>query len=117
VHGPRCEAAPHKGAAILLDSISVKAQPNDGRDANAKRLRFQSNLSTGTLVSVPFPRSEARRAKGNRVRALVERPPSARRDAELLLKPVVTANRILDFENQIFVCAKYRRELSCLVRQ
>ena len=54
-------------SVILLDSVSVKGQPKNNRIANAKRSVFQSNLSTGALLSVPFPRSEACRAKRNRM--------------------------------------------------
>jgi len=104
--------------AILLDSVLVKAQPKNNRIANAKRSVFQSNLSTGTLLSVPFPRSEACRAKGNRMRTLVQPPPSTHCDlcgGELLFKLVEPANRILDLEYEIFVCENCRREQSCIV--
>jgi hypothetical protein len=103
---------------ILLDSVSVKAQPKNNRDANAKRSGFQSNLSTGTLLSVPFPRSEARRAKGNYIRTLVEPPPSSRCDfcgGELRLKQIESANRTLDLDYEIFVCVKCDREQTCIV--
>jgi hypothetical protein len=65
-------------SAIFIDFVSVKAQRNIDRDANAKRSVLQSNLSIGTLLSVPFVRSEACRAKGNHMRTLVEPPPSSR---------------------------------------
>ena len=65
-------------SAIFLDFVSVKAQPNIDRDANAKRTVLQANLSIGTLLSVPFVRSEACRAQGNHMRTLVEPPPSSR---------------------------------------
>ena len=103
---------------VLLDFVSVKAQPKNNRIANAKRSVFQSNLSTGTLLSVPFPRSEACRAKGNRMRTLVQPPPSTHCDlcsGELLFKLVEPANRILDLEYEIFVCENCRREQSCIV--
>src|SRR5258706_15799057 len=64
--------------AIFIDFVSVKAQRNIDRNANAKRSVLQSNLSIGTLLSVPFVRSEACRAKGNHMRTLVEPPPSSR---------------------------------------
>ncbi len=105
-------------SAIFLDSVSVKAQPKNNRIANAKRSGFQSNLSSGTLLSVPFPRTEACRAKGNRMRTLVQPPPSTHCDlcgGELRLKLVEPANRTLDLENEIFVCANCGRELSCIV--
>ena len=59
---------------------ALKAQRNRDRDANAKSSGFQSNLSIGTLSSVPFPRSEACRAKGNNMRTLVQPPPSSHCD-------------------------------------
>src|SRR6266508_1637775 len=65
-------------SAIFIDFVSVKTQRNIDRDANAKRSVLQSNLSIGTLLSVPFVRSEACRAKGNHMRTLVEPPPSSR---------------------------------------
>jgi len=51
--------------------------------------------STGTLLSVPFPRSELYRAKGNRMRTIVQPPPSTRCDlcgGELRLKLVESAS-------------------------
>jgi hypothetical protein len=105
-------------SAIFLDSVLVKAQRNIDRDANAKRSGFQSNLSTETLLSVSFPRSEAYRAKVNHMRTLVEPPPSSRCDrcgAELRLKLIEFANRVLDLDREIFVCAKCGREQSCTV--
>ena len=52
------------------------------------------------------------------MRALVEPPPSSHCDlcgGELRLKLVEPANRTLDLENEIFVCANCGRELSCIV--
>jgi uncharacterized protein with PIN domain len=69
-------------------------------------------------LSVPFHRSEASRAKGNRMRTLVQPPPSTHCDlcgGELRFKRVEAANRTLDLENEIFVCANCGRELSCVV--
>jgi hypothetical protein len=63
---------------FFIEFVSVKAQRNIDRNANAKRSVLQSNLSIGTLLSVPFVRSEACRAKGNHMRTLVEPPPSSR---------------------------------------
>ena len=106
------------GVRIFLDSVLVKAHRINNRDANAKRSGFQSNLSTGTLLSVPFPRSEACRTKGNPMRTLVEPPPSSRCDlcgGELRLKQIELANRTLDLDNEIFVCAKCGREQACTV--
>jgi hypothetical protein len=104
--------------AIFLDSVLAKAQRNIDRDANAKRSGFQSNLSTGTLLSVPSHRFEACRTKGNPMRTLVEPPPSSHCDicgGELRLKQIESANRALDLDNEIFVCAKCGREQSCTV--
>ena len=106
--GQRC-------STILLDSVSVKAQPKNNRDANSKRSVFQSNLSIGTLLSVPLARSEAYRAKGNHMRTLVEPPHSSRCElcgGELRLKQVESANRTLDLDNEIFVCIKCGHEQS-----
>jgi uncharacterized protein with PIN domain len=69
-------------------------------------------------LSVPFPRSEAYRAKGNHMRTLVEPPPSSRCDlcgSELRLKQIESANRTLDLDNEILVCVKCGREQSCTV--
>jgi hypothetical protein len=38
---------------LLIDSVSVKAQPKNNRDANAKRSGFQSNLSTVLIRLTP----------------------------------------------------------------
>jgi hypothetical protein len=100
-------------SAIFLDYVSVKAQRNIDRDANAKRSGFQSNLLIGALLSAPFPRTEACRAKGNHMRTLVEPPPSSRCDlcsGELRLKLIESANRSLNLDNEIFVCVKCGRE-------
>jgi hypothetical protein len=103
---------------IILDSVSVKAQHNIVRDANAKRSGFQSNLSIGTLLSAPFPRTKAWRAKGKPMRTLVEPPPSSHCDhcgGELRLKLIEPGDKELDLEFKIFVCANCGRELSCTV--
>lgn len=53
------------------------------------------------------------------MRTLVEPSPSSRCDlcgGELLLKLIESANRSLDFDNEIFVCAKCGREQSYTVR-
>src|ERR1019366_1607654 len=79
---------------------------------------FNLNLSIETLLSAPFPRSEACRAKGNPMRTLVEPPPSSRCDrcsSELRLKLIESANLTLDLENEIFVCVKCGVEQSCTV--
>ncbi len=105
-------------SAIFLDSVAAKAQHNSDRDANAKRSGFQSNLQTGTLLSVPFPRSEAYWAKGNHMRALVQPPPSSHCDlcgGELRLKQIESANRTLNLDSEIFVCAECGREQSYTV--
>ncbi len=84
-----------------------------GRDANAKRSGFQSNLSIGTLLSAPLPRSEACRAKGNNMRTLVQPPPSSHCDlcgGELRLKKIESANRTLELEDEILVCVTCGRE-------
>jgi uncharacterized protein with PIN domain len=52
------------------------------------------------------------------MRTLVQPPPSSHCDlcsGELRLKRVEAANRTLDLENEIFVCANCGRELSCVV--
>jgi uncharacterized protein with PIN domain len=52
------------------------------------------------------------------MRALVEPPPSSRCNlcgGELLLKRIEVANRTLDLDNQIFVCANCGREESYIV--
>ena len=52
------------------------------------------------------------------MRPLVEPPPSSRCDlcgGELRLKHIESANRALDLDNEIFVCAKCGREQSCTV--
>ena len=65
----------------LIDSHQsaslVKAHAFCDRDANPKRSSLHSNFSGRTFKSIPFPsRPEACRAKGNRMRTLVEPPPS-----------------------------------------
>jgi len=105
-------------SAIFLDSVAVKAQRNRDRDANAKRSGLQSNLSIGTLSSVPFPHCEACRAKGNNMRTLVQPPPSSHCElcgGELRLKKVESANRELDLEDEMLVCVSCGHELSCIV--
>ena len=124
-HAARAEPDPFSAiaplfavSAIFLDSVLAKAQRNNNRDANAKRSSFQSNLSTETLLSVPFPRSEACQAKGNHMRTLVEPPPSSHCHlcgGELRLKLIESANRGLDLDNEVIVCIKCGRELSCTV--
>src|SRR5674536_152935 len=77
---------------------------------------LQSNLSIGTLLSAPFPRSEACRANGNSMRTLVEPPPSLHRNqcgGELRLQQIERANDTLDLDIQILVCAECGREHSC----
>jgi uncharacterized protein with PIN domain len=52
------------------------------------------------------------------MRTLVQPPPSSHCDlcgGELRLKRVEAANRNLDLESEIFVCANCGRELSCVV--
>ena len=52
------------------------------------------------------------------MRTLVQPPPSSHCDlcgGELRLKLVDSANRALDLENEIFVCAICGHELSCIV--
>jgi uncharacterized protein with PIN domain len=52
------------------------------------------------------------------MRTLVQPPPSARCDlcgGELMLTRVEPANRTLDLENEIFVCARCSREISFTV--
>ena len=105
-------------SAIFLDFVALKAQRNRDRDASAKRSGCQSNLSIGTLSSVPFPRSEACRTKGNNMRTLVQPPPSSHCDlcgGELRLKKIESANQTFDLEKEIFVCANCGHELSCTV--
>jgi uncharacterized protein with PIN domain len=53
------------------------------------------------------------------MRTLVQPPPSSNCDlcgGELRLKRVEAANRTLDLENEIFICANCGRELSCVVK-
>ena len=105
-------------SVIFLDFVAVKAQRNFGRDVSAKRSGLQSNLSIGTLSSVPFPRSEACRAKGNNMRTLVQPPPSSHCDlcgGELRLKKVESVTRELDWEDEVLVCVSCGHELSCTV--
>jgi rRNA maturation endonuclease Nob1 len=52
------------------------------------------------------------------MRALVPLPPSTHCDlcgGELRLKLVEPANRTMDLENEVLVCANCGRELSCVV--
>ena len=105
-------------SVIFLDFVAVKAQRNFGRDVSAKRSGLQSNLSIGTLSSVPFPRSEACLAKGNNMRTLVQPPPSSHCDlcgGELRLKKVESVTRELDWEDEVLVCVNCGHELSCTV--
>ena len=105
-------------SAIFLDFVALKAQRNRDRDASAKRSGFQSNLSIGTLSSVPFPRSEACRAKGNNMRTLVQPPPSSHCDqcgGELRLKRIKPGDEGFDLECEILVCVNCGHELSCTV--
>src|SRR5450631_4080048 len=92
-----------------LDTPFLNVQLHIDRDVNASRSGFQSNLQTGTLLSVPYPRSETHRAQGNHMRTLVEPPPSSHCDrcgGELRLKQIESANCTLDLENEILVCIK-----------
>jgi len=117
-HSERVQDRKLKTGQYRLDTPFLNVQSVIDRDANARRSGFQSNLSTGTLLSVPFPRSEAYRAKGNHMRTLVEPPPSSRCDlcgSELRLKQIESANRTLDLDNEILVCVKCGREQSCTV--
>ena len=105
-------------SAIFLDFVALKAQRNRDRDASAKRSGFQSNLSIGTLSSVPFPRCEACRAKGNNMRTLIQPPPSSHCDlcgGELRLKKVESDTRELDWEDEVLVRVNCGHELSCTV--
>jgi hypothetical protein len=75
--------------------------------SSATRSGFQADLYAGALLSAPFPRSEACRAKGNRMRVLVEPPPWSQCDkcgGELRLKLIEQADPTLDLEHEIFVC-------------
>jgi uncharacterized protein with PIN domain len=52
------------------------------------------------------------------MRTLVQPPPSSRCErcgGELRLKQIESANRTLDLDDEIFVCAKCGREHSCIV--
>jgi hypothetical protein len=52
------------------------------------------------------------------MRTFVQPPPSSHCDlggSEVRIKRVAAANRILDLENEIFVCSNCGRELSCVV--
>ena len=83
-----------------------------------KTFELSIQLSIGTFSSVPFPRSEAYRAKGNHMRTLVQPPPSSQCHfcgGELRLKQIESASRILELDNEIFVCAKCGREQSYTV--
>src|ERR1019366_7605606 len=69
-------------------------------------------------VFIPFPRSEACRAKGNHMRTLVKPPPSSHCHlcgGELRLKLIESANSDLDLDSEILVCIKCGREQSCTV--
>ena len=72
------------------------------------------------LKEVP-PRSEAYRAKGNRMRTrtLSQPPPSSRCDlcgGELRLKLIEPANRELDLEDEIFICVNCGHEEAYIVK-
>lgn len=102
----------------ILNACAERARDQFTRDANAKRLGFRSNFHIGTLSSVPLPRSDACREKGNHMRTLVKPPPSSRCDlcgGELRLKLIEPASRTLDLENEIFVCASCGHEQSYTV--
>ena len=71
-HSERVQDRKLKTGQYRLDTPFLNVQLHIDRDANARRSGFQSKLSTGTLLSVPFPRSEAYRAKGNHMRTLVD---------------------------------------------
>jgi hypothetical protein len=92
-------------SAIFLDFVSVKAQRNIDRDANAKRSVLQSYLSIGTLLSVPFVRSEACRAKGNHMRTLVEPPPLVALDDHVPRVPPIERTKSWKF----LQCSKVSR--------
>ena len=107
-----------KTGQCRLDTPFLNVQLHIDRDVNARRSVFQPNFSIGTLLSVPFPRSEACRAKGNPVRTLVQPPPSSRCKlccGELRLKLIESADRTFDLDNEIFVCVKCGREQSYTV--
>ena len=117
-HSERVQDRKLKTGQYRLDTTFLNVQLHIDRDANARRSGFQSNLSIGTLLSAPFPRSEACRANGNPMRTLVEPPPSSHCDicgGELRLKQIESANRTLDLDNEIFICIKCGREQACTV--
>jgi hypothetical protein len=98
-----------------VDFSSVNAHRIRDRIARSKRSGFQSNLSIGALLSTPFPRSEACRTKGTPMRTITKPPPSSHCDqcgGELRLKHIEVADRGLDLECEIFVCANCGREQS-----
>ena len=54
------------------------------------------------------------------MRTLVEPPPSSHCKfcgGELRLKQIESANRVLDLDNEIFVCVECGREQSCTVNR
>src|SRR5664279_9832 len=72
----------------------------------------------GTLLSAPFPRSEACRTKGNPMRTLIQPPPSSHCDqcgCELRIKLIEPGDKGFDLDCEIFVCANCGREVSCTV--
>jgi hypothetical protein len=91
-------------------------------DKWSRRQRKAFGLSIHPFNRDPFERSipslRASRAKGKRMRTLVQPPPLTHCDlcgGELLLKLVESADRVLDLDNEILVCANCGREISCLV--
>src|SRR5665647_981246 len=109
-----------RNSALMCKRASVDFSPLTAhlirdRIARSKRSGFQANLSFGALLSTPFPRSEACRTKGTAMRAITKPPPSSHCDqcgGELRLKQIETADRGLDLEYEILVCASCGREQS-----
>ena len=97
-----------------------RVQLHSGRNVSARRSGFESISSIGTLLSAPFPRSEACRVKGNLMRTLIQPPPSLHCDlcgGELRLKLIEPADATFDLENEVFVCANCGHEQSYAVAQ
>ncbi|HEY5216414.1 MAG TPA: hypothetical protein VIJ17_05925, partial [Pseudolabrys sp.] len=90
------------------ETVAIDARRAIAKDAEQNAIRRVER-------SAPFPRSEACRTKGTAMRAITKPPPSSHCDqcgGELRLKQIETADRGLDLEYEILVCASCGREQS-----
>jgi hypothetical protein len=109
---------PRSPIMIFLDSVPVKVQLDSWPRRQRKAFELSFHPFNRDHFERPIPSPRASRAKGTRMRTLVQPPPSTHCDlcgGELRLKLVEPANRTMDLENEIFVCVSCGREISFVV--